>query len=234
MGAGATDPDHGDMQNHVLQDDPRVAAFDRFVRGGDHPCVMARSVLARRTVEFGRYGALGDPASARALCADLERASRAPRPAGANWSFVALFPGPPPADEAAFESMLWRQLQQMHDFDSARHGWDPSVSSDPEDPRFSFSVGGRAFYVIGLHPAASRMARRFDHVALVFNPHAQFERLRADGRYGKVKGSIRERDVALQGSVNPMLADHGERSEARQYSGRAVDERWRCPFHARH
>ena len=38
------------------------------------------------------------------------------------------------------------------------------------------------------------------------------------------------RDEALTGSRNPMLARHGEASEARQYSGRAVDEDWRCPF----
>ena len=39
------------------------------------------------------------------------------------------------------------------------------------------------------------------------------------------------RDEAIAGSRNPMLARHGEASEARQYSGRAVDPDWRCPFH---
>jgi uncharacterized protein len=29
-----------------------------------------------------------------------------------------------------------------------------------------------------------------------------------------------------------MLSDFGERSEARQYSGRAVEENWRAPFQA--
>jgi FPC/CPF motif-containing protein YcgG len=28
-----------------------------------------------------------------------------------------------------------------------------------------------------------------------------------------------------------MLAQHGTISEARQYSGRPVDENWKCPFH---
>ena len=118
----------------------------------------------------------------------------------------------------------------MHEFDARRHDWDPTVDDDPRSATFSFSIGGRAWYVIGLHPAASREARRFDSVALVFNPHTQFERLRASGRYELVKRSIRERDVALQGSVNPTLADHGERSEARQYSGRNVPSDWQCPF----
>ena len=34
----------------------------------------------------------------------------------------------------------------------------------------------------------------------------------------------------LSGSINPMLARHGESSEARQYSGRVVDEDWKCPL----
>jgi hypothetical protein len=37
----------------------------------------------------------------------------------------------------------------------------------------------------------------------------------------------------LQGSLNPNLADFGEQSEARQYSGRATEADWVCPFHRR-
>jgi hypothetical protein len=37
----------------------------------------------------------------------------------------------------------------------------------------------------------------------------------------------------LAGSVNPMLARHGETSEARQYSGRVVEADWRCPLQGR-
>jgi hypothetical protein len=36
--------------------------------------------------------------------------------------------------------------------------------------------------------------------------------------------------MALAGSINPMLARHGSVSEARQYSGRLVDEDWRPPY----
>jgi hypothetical protein len=43
--------------------------------------------------------------------------------------------------------------------------------------------------------------------------------------------AIRQRDIALQGSINPVLARFGEASEARQYSGRAVESNWKCPFH---
>lgn len=68
---------------------------------------------------------------------------------------------------------------------------------------------------------------------MVFNLHAQFEQLREAGRYEKLRASILERDEALAGSVNPMLARHDEVSEARQYSGRVVGEGWRCPVRPR-
>ena len=66
---------------------------------------------------------------------------------------------------------------------------------------------------------------------MIFNLHDQFERLRAQGAYDKLRNSILSRDVALAGSPNPMLARYGTVSEARQYSGRLVGEDWRCPFH---
>jgi len=47
-----------------------------------------------------------------------------------------------------------------------------------------------------------------------------------------VQEVIRDRERNLQGNLNPNLADFGTRSEARQYSGRPVEEEWRCPFHA--
>jgi FPC/CPF motif-containing protein YcgG len=95
------------------------------------------------------------------------------------------------------------------------------------------SLGGRAFYVIGLHPGASRRARRFPCTALVFNLHSQFEMLRGDGRYDRLRAAITGRDIEYSGSLNPMLKPHGEASEARQYSGRVVGADWRCPFSAR-
>jgi len=86
------------------------------------------------------------------------------------------------------------------------------------------------FFVVGLHPRASRPARRFDKPTLVFNLHDQFVRLRESGGYEKMRKTIVERDIALAGSSNPMLSRHGEGSEARQYSGRAVEDDWQCPF----
>ena len=48
--------------------------------------------------------------------------------------------------------------------------------------------------------------------------------------YDRVRDTIRKRDVQKNGSINPMLVDFGNRSEAPQYSGRAVNDGWECPF----
>src|SRR5690606_24412693 len=149
-------------------------------------------------------------------------------------SFVALFDGPRDTDERRFDALLWSQLQRLPDLD-AQVGtpWAADVSRNPDGPAFSLRQGGHPFFVIGLHPGASRTARRFEVPALVFNSHRQFEWLRADGRYAKMQKATRARDIALQGSINPNLADFGVASETRQYSGRAVEPEWTCPLRVR-
>jgi FPC/CPF motif-containing protein YcgG len=146
-------------------------------------------------------------------------------------SFAVIFEGPGDLDEEGFERHLWDRVQSLADKDAwLGHPWDERVAREPDSPHFSLSFAGEAFFVVGLHPNASRPARRFSSPVLVFNLHAQFEQLREAGRYEKLRSSILQRDEALAGSVNPMLARHGETSEARQYSGRVVGEEGRCPF----
>ena len=65
---------------------------------------------------------------------------------------------------------------------------------------------------------------------LVFNLHEQFESLREEGGFERMRDTIRRRDEELQGSINPMVSDHGETSEARQYSGRRLGKAWEAPF----
>ena len=104
------------------------------------------------------------------------------------------------------------------------------MGSDPNDPHFAFSAGGTAYFIVGLHPAASRVARRAPLPTLVFNPHDQFEELRAEGRFDGMRTTIRRRDEDLQGFVNPMVADHGDSTEALQYSGRRHTAGWEPPL----
>jgi FPC/CPF motif-containing protein YcgG len=147
-------------------------------------------------------------------------------------SLAVVFDSPADLDEAGFEQALWQRVQSLADKDAWKGlPYDPRVCPDPQNPHFSLSFGGEAFFVIGLHPKASRPARCFSKPTLVFNLHDQFERLRAEGRYERMRERILARDEALAGSLNPMLARHGQASAAAQYSGRVVEENWRCPFH---
>ncbi len=149
-------------------------------------------------------------------------------------SLVVIFQSGEPSDEEAFEAQLWTRLESL----TAKDQWlgqaaDTRVAHDPEDPHFALSFGGEAFFVIGLHPLASRAARRFAVPAMVFNLHDQFEQLRAQNRYNSLRSAILDRDLAFAGSANPMIAAHGALSAARQYSGRAVPNDWQCPFSGR-
>jgi FPC/CPF motif-containing protein YcgG len=205
------------------------AAFREFVQRPDFPCLGAKGVLRVNACVLRSYGALGESENARALLADLTRFNVEHDGAPLS-AFVALFPDSPPEDERDFERRLWRQLQSIHDAEPHGTAWADHVSADPDDAHFSFSATGRAFFVVGLHPLSSRLARRFSIPALVFNPHEQFERLREEGRFEGLRSAIRARDMSLQGTENPNLADFGERSEARQYSGRRTEADWKCPF----
>jgi FPC/CPF motif-containing protein YcgG len=202
-----------------------------FVKDADFPCVGAKSALARGQLSVVEAGDLRDgstdQAILRALCHFVAR-YRARRRIFS--SFVAAFEGPADLTEIQFEDALWRRLSTLRRIDAPCHDWSPDVSSDPASPRFGFSLGGLAFFIVGLHPRASRTARRFPHPAIVFNPHEQFEALRAEGRYHRLRDAIMKRDGALDGFPNPMLAEHGTTSEAPQYSGRQVGPDWRCPF----
>jgi uncharacterized protein len=209
-------------------------SFRAHVLGPGFSCVGARAAVTNNTYRFGLYGEMNTAEATAGLAHDLCEYERERPSFETNFaSFVACFAAPAVRDEAEWERLLWSQLQSLHELDRRHHAWDSSVSSDPEDPGFSFSFAGTAFFVVGLHPASSRLARRFAWPALVFNAHEQFERLREQSRFERVRAAVRERDYKLQGSLNPNLSDYGERSEARQYSGRAVEADWRCPFHAR-
>jgi FPC/CPF motif-containing protein YcgG len=214
----------------------RVAhdAFRGFVLDDAFSCLGAKSALRRETYRFGAYDRLDDGAVTEGLARDLYAFAAERQGFESDFTtFVAVFREHEPLDELAFERRLWSQLQRLHDLDARYHAWDPRVSDDPESSKFSFSVAGDAFFVIGMHPGASRSARRFAWPTLVFNAHEQFENLRADGRFEPLQTRIRERELRLDGRINPNLADYGYHSEARQYSGRPTEPAWTCPFRPR-
>jgi FPC/CPF motif-containing protein YcgG len=198
------------------------------ILGPEYPCLGARSVFKRERATVVLHDDLEDPRAAAALLDQLRGFAADSDPDQGFLSFVAGFRGPRVRDEQHFEQMLWDLLQRLHDEDD--EPWAPEVSANPQDPHFAFSVGGTAFFIVGLHPQASREARRMPLPILVFNLHEQFEELRANGGFERMRDAIRRRDEQLQGSINPMVSDHGESSEARQYSGRELEDDWVAPF----
>jgi uncharacterized protein len=206
--------------------------LEDFILADGFPCVGAKAAIGQKS--------LSSFAARDILCADddvaihdaLMVSTLAASQSGQDiWSFVVLFEAEHDLDEEAFEIALWTRLEGLAAVDVARGiPWSSEASSDPDDRNYAMSVGGHSFFVVGLHPRASRAARRFSRCAMVFNAHAQFDALRRDGRYQRFQKVNQSRELKTHGSLNPMLGTFGEVSEARQYSGRAVTDTWTCPF----
>lgn len=210
-------------------------SFLAFLGDNAFPCVGAKAALANGSIETHEFGMLGDSANdqmlADGLCRFVEMIEASADDSKIVHSFVAIFRGPFDMDEKQFESLLWSQLWQLHKLDIRSGNLSADdVSSDTDNVHFSLNISGHPFFLIGLHQHASRLARRFSHPVMVFNSHRQFEKLREDGRFEKMQAATRSRDIEFQGSINPNLADFGNESEARQYSGREVEDDWQCPF----
>jgi uncharacterized protein len=214
---------------------PLAKSFTDWVNDPSFPCVGAKSALAKSQICFviGRdFASAWDDLSLHQSL--VEFAKHYGENKALFQSLVILYEKGIPNDEISFEQQMWDHINSLTKKDT----WlgqpaDNRVSSDPDDPHFSLSFGGEAFFVVGLHPKASRLARRFIAPAMVFNLHDQFEQLREQQRYDKLREAILSRDEKLAGSRNPMLARHGSVSEARQYSGRVVANDWQCPFAGR-
>lgn len=218
----------------IAADSPAQLEKDLFERVADpqFPCVGAKSALANGTLKVVSCVSLDSNWDDLRIHRELlQWAVDYRRDPDGLRSLAIVFEGPCGLSEAQFEQAMWERVQSFADKDHwLGQPYDHRVSPDPHDPHFSLSFGGEAFFVVGLHPNASRPARRFANPTLVFNLHDQFERLREEGRYDRMRERILDRDRALAGEVNPMLARHGEISEARQYSGRQVGPDWECPF----
>jgi FPC/CPF motif-containing protein YcgG len=102
-------------------------------------------------------------------------------------SAAIIFEGPLDITEELFDALLWKRLQALSNIDAANYAYDQRVDADPASPNFSFSIKEEAFFIIGMHPASSRAARRFMYPALVFNPHAQFEDLKQKNKYDTIR-----------------------------------------------
>jgi FPC/CPF motif-containing protein YcgG len=206
--------------------------FLDHIEQADFPCVGAKAALAQGGLTLVTAGSITGTQDDARLHRRLVHWAKAARPdAQSFFSLAAIFAGPHNLDERGFEAALWDRLNRLSKIDRAQgHRHDPGFSDNPHDPHFALSFGGKACFAVGLHPHASRRARRTPSPVIVFNLHQQFTALREADRYERMREVILDRDTQFDGTPNPMIARHGEISEARQYSGRAVADDWVCPF----
>ena len=206
-------------------------AYSAFLNKKGFPCVAAKAALSRRHIQCMVAMHMGCPAQDKIILqflysfVDKYRASE-----DSYHSAAVIFREPLVMDEKIFDSLMWQRLNSLNSLDKQTYSHDRRVDSDPSSSHFSFSLKEEAFFILGLHSGSSRRSRQFEYPALIFNPHAEFEKLRMSNRYAKMKEVVRKRDVEYSGSINPMLADFGEASEVYQYSGMKYNAGWICPL----
>lgn len=202
-------------------------ALAEFIGKDDFSCLGAKAALRRKTVLHRHFGELGSEEAVLAHLAGLAEFLATFKPSAQSFtSYVATFDELPDPSEQFFENAIWRHLQAMHDQDSRNHAWSDQYDADPTSKRFGFSIQGHPFFIVGLHPGASRPGRRFRTPALVFNSHIQFNAMGTN--FFKLRKRIRKREQTFHGEMNPSLATY--RDEARHYSGRMTPPDWTCPF----
>lgn len=213
------------------KNNPYIQEFENFLSEESFPCVAARAAMNKKHIKYFVAGHMACPKDDNDILNFLYDFVDEYRETKTQFhSAVVIFKDPVNLSEEMFDKLLWMRLQFLANIDSKLYNYDKRVDVNPASPNFSYSLKEEAFFVIGLNPASSRMARKFKYPAMVFNPHSQFEELRALNRYEKMKNIVRKRDVELSGSINPMLEDFGKSSEVYQYSGMRYDNSWKCPL----
>lgn len=213
------------------ENDAYIQEYKSFLYRKEYPCVAAKAAVQKQQVKVFVAVHMACPKDDRAILDFMYGFVDEYRNSEEFFhSAAVIFKGPDMPSEEMFESMLFQRLQSLNNIGSKEYAYDKRVSSDPTSKDFSFSIKEEAFYIIGLHPNSSRSARQFKYPTMVFNPHQQFEVLRATQRYDKMKKIVRKLDTAYSGSVNPMLQDFGSSPEVFQYSGRKLDRSWECPL----
>ena len=212
-----------------------IEEYKSFISSKTFSCIAAKAALGREQIHTLVLPHIACPAHDQAILEFLYSFIDSYRQSDELYhSATIIFEQPGQLNESMFEEFFWQRLQSISDLDSKQYGYDNRVSIDTSSPDFSFSIMKEAFFIIGLHPGSSRPTRRFKYNAIVFNPHAQFEKLRESNKYDNLKYAVRKREVAIAGSINPMLHDFGEASEVYQYSGRKYNSEWKCPLNLKH
>jgi uncharacterized protein len=216
---------------HMKADEIIVNEYLEFLDQQGFPCVAAKAALSRNHIQCLVASHMACPADDKKILQFLYDFVDAYRTSKNSYhSAAVIFKEPAEITEIHFDAFLWLRLNSLSCKDKEHYHHDPRVDSEPTSARYSFSLKAEAFFILGLHPASSRPSRRFKYPTLVFNPHAEFEKLRSSNRYSTMKNVVRKRDIQYSGSINPMLADFGEASEVYQYSGIHYGSDWTCPL----
>jgi uncharacterized protein len=209
--------------------------FVDFIEDKSFPCVGAKTAMAKNQLSCIVVGNIFCTADDEKIINFLHTFIDKYRTSDNQFHSAAIiFKSPQNITEAAYEIAIWQRLQAISNIDALHYKFDNRVSSNTASPLFSFSIKEEALFVVGMHGANSRDSRRFKYPAIVFNPHAQFEIMKQTNKYKKIQSSIRKRDMALSGSINPMLSDHAVSPEIIQYSGKNYGNSFSCPLKINH
>ena len=207
------------------------ADLKKLISTRNYPCVAAIQASHKEEIWGDVYEDFGSGRAAPALLRDLLQFKKMQQENNiAYLTYVAYYPQDIAESEEDFERGLWAELSALWNDPEVAGGWDPQFSDDPEDRSFCFSLGGSAFFVVGLHARSSRLSRRLPYNALAFNLYGQFRSLMEKGSYDDMVKINRGRDLKYQGDVNPMASAYQDSWEAIQFSGRKNSDSWQCPF----
>jgi FPC/CPF motif-containing protein YcgG len=201
----------------------------------NYPCIAAVSSFLKGDFLLREYKNFGAGECAASFAEDLLHfKSEQKRLNSDYYSFWAAFPDSTTTSESQFEELLWNELSALHHYEYNKNGTlpkaDPKFSSRPSDKNFCFSLGGSAFFVVGMHPLSSRKARDFPYPVLVFNLYDQFQKLISLGTFDSMVQVNRKREMLFEGSLNPMVIKYAQDYETIQFSGKYNHDEWKCPF----
>jgi uncharacterized protein len=211
--------------------------FVNFIENKSFPCIGAKTAIAKSQLNCLVVGHIFCPVDDEKIVTFLHTFIDKCRTSNNQFHSAAIiFSAPQDITEAVYEIALWQRLQAISNIDAQHYKYDSRVSLDIHSSLFSFSIKEEALFIVGMHGASSRDARRFKYPAIVFNPHAQFEILKQTNKYKNLQSSIRKRDMALSGTINPMLSDHAIAMslEIVQYSGKDYGNLFSCPLIINH
>jgi FPC/CPF motif-containing protein YcgG len=213
--------------------------FRQYIMSKNFPCLSAKIAFRRNTFCFGFYDILASKHTTKLLWHHLIDFINRQSFFWANndifTTYVACFRTPKDVNEVVFETLLWKQLQLIHAED-VENGmkWAENYSDNPTDPNFGFSVGGRAFFIVGLHPNSSRKARQFSTPVITFNSLDQFTNLRQLKMFTNIQQVVRNADLRQNKSINPNLILNDNNSDAFEYSGKLIQSGWTPDFKSLH